>query len=150
MGRYLQDRDDLQAEALFERFIGYAYAKKLITEVHQFNKKYGYQVQLKEEPIEVVEVRGFIKYPELKFENWAVIPIKAVYQQGRVLHIPPSIFGVPFQKVEVRYYGGTEDIPEDIREAVSELSEHLAKENINEWNIPLSPKSLTTIAKYRR
>lgn len=149
MGKYIE-AEAVAAELLFERLIGYKYALSTLTEVHTFGKKTGSQIQLKQLPVSIVAVDGFLKYKELLFENWVNVPIQNICQMGRVLDIPPSIFQVPFETVRVIYLAGETEIPEEIKKAVQEIADLLIDEDLNEWNLPLSNSTVAVIDKYRK
>jgi hypothetical protein len=149
MGRYIED-DCLEAEELFERLIGHSYAVSTQVEEHKFGKNTGKQINLKEMPLEIISCEGFLKFEQLLFNNWVPIPIENICQIGQVLDIPPSIFQVPYQKVRVTYRAGAEVIPAEMRQAVQEIADLLQIENVNEWNIPLSPATLDVIGRYRK
>lgn len=149
MGRYIE-RDHPEAEELFERLIGYPLAKSTYIELHGFNRRTGCQIQLKHEPIELLICEGHILSKEYFLDNWVQIPLRSICWLGRVLDIPPSLFGLPYQQVKVTYTAGIEEIPEDVRNAVKEISDLLCMDNINAWNLPLSQNTLLTIDRYKK
>ena len=149
MGRYI-DGSYPEAEELLERLIGFALAKQTYTESHNFSKATGYQIRLRREPIEIFKAEGYLKYKRMEFESLLDIPLETINKMGRVLDIPPSIFRVPYDYVEITYSSGMEEIPEDIKEVVLEIVDLLKDEDINCWNLPLSPRTLETINRYKR
>ena len=149
MGRYVED-DLLEAEEMFERFIGYSFAVSTRSEVLSFSKHTGYQIKLRDMPLKILKCEGYLKYAPMMFEGWVEVTLEHVGQLGKVLDIPPSIFQVPYDKVRVEYLAGTTEIPEDICLAIQEIADHLKKENINSWNLPLSAATLKVITKYKR
>lgn len=149
MGKYLEG-DFPEAEAMFERLIGYTFAVSVLTETHKFGKKTGHQIKLKEMPLEIELCEGYLKFSELQFEGWVQIPIEIICQMGQVLDIPPSVFGVPYEQVRVTYKAGAEEIPEEICLAVQEIADLLTNENVSEWNLPLSHSTLVVIGKYKK
>jgi len=149
MGKYIE-AEAVTAELMFERLIGYPFALSTLTEVHTFGKKTGSQIQLKQLPVSIVAVDGFLKFDELRFKNWTSIPIQNICQIGRVLDIPPSIFQVPFETMRVVYLAGETVIPDEIKEAVQEIADLLMDEDLNEWNLPLSKSTVAVIDKYRK
>ncbi len=149
MGRYISNAHP-EAESLFERLIGYPFAKALYTEVHTFSKSTGNQIRLRFEPIEVVKAEGYLQYPAMKLEQWTDIPTQHICCMGRVLDIPPSIFQIPYAQVRVQYYAGAEEIPDAIASAVQEISDLMHNDKANSWNVPLSHATLLTINKYKK
>lgn len=149
MGRYIEG-DFIDAEAMFERLIGHSFAISTHIETHTFNKSTGCQIKLRECPVEIITCEGFLKFDELKINDWAEIPIEIICQMEQVLDIPPSVFQVPYDKVRVTYLAGAEEIPEEICQAVQEIADLLANENVSEWNLPLSQNTLIVIGKYKK
>lgn len=148
MGRYIE-KDDPQAEMLFERLIGYSYGLALYEEEYEFKKGFGSQIQLRQMPVEVVNCTGFIKNHDHKLEVWVDIPLEDVITHGRVMDIPPSIFGEKFNKVRISYYAGETEIPDSVKDAVEEISKLLAQ-GVGVWSLPLSHGTLLTIAELKR
>lgn len=149
MGRYVED-DLLEAEEMFERLIGYQFAKSTHNEIHTFSKHTRQQIKLKHEPLEILNCKGYLKYEQMKFEGWAGIPLENVCLIGQVMDIPPSIFQVPYEKIRVSYLAGAEEIPEEICRAIYEIAGHLENEAVSNWNLPLSSDTLKVIAKYKK
>ena len=149
MGRYIEG-DSSQAELLFERLIGYPFATSTLTETHTFGKKTGHQIQLRQSPVEILLVEGYLKFNELRFKDWVQVPIENICQMGRVLDIPPSIFQVPYEQIRVIYLAGETVIPDEIKGAIQEIADHLMDEDMNEWHIPLSKTTLDVIGRYKK
>ena len=149
MGRYIKEERP-EAEALFERLIGYSYAVATHIENHTFGKNTGCQIKLNYMPVAILKCEGYLVFDELRFKDWMAIPIANICQMGQVLDIPPSIFQVPFEKIRVIYLAGEIEIPEEIRGAVQEIADLLADEDMNEWNLPLSQSTLDVIGKYKK
>jgi hypothetical protein len=149
MGRYIE-KDDARAEEMFERLIGYSYAVTTYEELHAFTENTGSQIQLTKDPIEFESCQGYLEYEPLMVKDWCEISLETVMQKGRVLDIPPSLFGVPYKKVRVQYTAGSVEIPEDIKAAVEEISQLLANQNASAWNLPLSHETLLTIDFYKK
>lgn len=149
MGRYVED-DLLEAEEMFERLIGYQFAKSIYNEVHAFTKQTGHQIKTKNFPLDILKCEGYLKFDQMMFEGWVEIPIETVCMIGQVLDIPPSIFLVPYEKIRVEYLAGTDEIPEEICNAIREIADHLEDENTNSWNLPLSSDTLKVISKYKK
>lgn len=152
MGRYVEeDNQNVEAaEQLFERLIGYQLTAHEVTEEHKVEARNRSQIQLKREPTELLFSEGFVSYPELRYEGWHEIELATINKWGRVLSIPPSIFGTPYERVKVIYLTGAVEIPKDVKFTIQEMSDLLAKPNIDVWNIPLSESALETIEKYKR
>lgn len=149
MGRYIE-KDDPKAEEMFERLIGYSYATSTYEETHAFMKHKGSQVRLTKEPVEIESCQGYLIYEPMKVKTWVDIPLDTLIHNGRVLDVPPSIFGVPFAKVKITFRAGEQVIPQDIKEAIEDISSQLANPNVSTWNLPLSPNTLLTVQKYRK
>lgn len=149
MGRYIEG-DSPEAEALFERLIGYSYAVSTHIESHTFGKNTGCQIKLKHFPVEIITCEGYLRFDELRFKDWVQVPIENICQIGQVLDIPPSIFQVPYEKIRVVYLAGTEDIPVEMSRAVQEIADLLTSEDMNEWSLPLSHATLDVIGRYRK
>lgn len=149
MGRYF-DGSSPEAETMFERLIGYQFALTTLNETHTFGKKTGKQIQLKQSPVEILLVEGYLKIDQLKIKNWFPIPIENISQIDRVLDIPPSLFQLPYEKVKVTYLAGETEIPEEVSQAVQEIADLLHDEALKEWNLPLSQKTLDVIGRYKK
>jgi hypothetical protein len=149
MGRYI-DKENVRAEEMFERLIGYSYAVTSYEEIHSYNRKHGSQIQLSREPIVIESCEGYLKYEPLKLVGWTNVPIETLVIKGRGVDVPPSIFGAQFAKVKIKYTAGEVVIPREIKEAVEEICELLEQPDISSWNLPLSLKTLLTIEKYKK
>lgn len=148
MGRYIT-ADHPEAEELFDRLVGYSMCNTLYEEEYDFAKDFGMQIQLRRDPIELINCKGYLKYKEMFFDGWSDIAIEDIIQHGRVLDIPSSIFAIPYEKVKVSYYAGLLVIPEEVKDAVTEISDMLHK-GICAWNLPLSHRTLHVIDKFRK
>lgn len=149
MGRYIE-KDNPKAEELFERLIGYQFAKSLQTEEHKFEKKTNHQIQLKLNPIELESCEGHVKFDPMQFNGWVEIPLCDINIKGRVLDIPPSIFGSSYESIKVKYHAGETEIPQDVVDVVTEISNLLSLAGMGAWNISLSPNALEVINYYRK
>lgn len=149
MGRYLE-KEDPRAEEMFERLIGYSFAVNSYEEDYSFQKNSKHQIRLLRDVIEIENCQGYLVFEPFKFEGWVDIPLDTIMRQSNVLDIPPSIFGVPFKKVRVKYKAGVVEIPQEIKDAIEEISKHLENKNVSTWNLPLSHETLMTIIKCKK
>lgn len=147
MGRY-SDRDDPVAEEILERLLGHSFAIKEYTVEYELGKSHS-QIHLLNHK-GITKCRGFVEFPEMMFSGWCDVPVEAISIIDDVLDIPPSIFGTKYKKVEITYRAGSEEIPQELQDAVIEISDELAKHGAMIWNIPLSERTLMAIRKYHR
>lgn len=157
--RYLRGSTDpysAQAEALFERLIGYNLIETEYTERSQYELG-GYIV--KHTPfVRLINVRAltdgweYVNY--FGKTSWSVVPLNVVTTHKKdvraLIELPPSIYGSLYTEIEVTYTAGLKEAPDDVKDALSQMASLLKSGDITEWRVILPNDVLDVIHRYRK
>lgn len=151
------DEARLEAEALFEKYLGFSVFPKEVNE-HIRLEKYGFELRYKPF-ISLVSIRARTETwgdygINLGQSVWVDIPLEQthVFQHDTItlLAIPPTLFGTVYTEVSVTYKAGLFDVPKDLQKAISTVETMIKQGEIDSWNRQMPLEVLEVIDSYKK
>lgn len=147
-----------KAESIVERYLREPLGIRTYTDSGPYNKNTNF-FQLTHKPL--VQIRSI----KARAKNWFYsdiigeasfvnIPVQDVVTHRKdersAITLPTSIYGTPYDEIEVEYTAGLTELPEDLQHAVKEVARLLESGQIDDWNCILPIDIIDTIDKYRK
>jgi hypothetical protein len=150
-----------RAEAIFERLLGYPLLETEHTETLKYMPG---GVSIKNVPVHsLVRIRArtsdgghyFFDYGRhFGSTDWIEIDPTHVLlfktSQFASVTLPPSIFGTPYEEVEIIYRAGLKEAPVQVQHAIVQIAKMLVNGEIDEWHCFLPDEVLDVIESYRK
>jgi hypothetical protein len=146
-----------KAEAIVERFLRKPLGVRTYKDFGPYDKTTNFYPLTHKPLVEVLAIKARAKnwfYSDIMGESALVeIPLKDAVIHRKddraAITLPPSIYGTPYDEIEVEYTAGLSELPADLQQAINEVADDLKSGKIDDWNCILPIDVIDVIDKYR-